>query len=77
MKQNVLLDTGPLVAFLNGRDRYHDWAVLQLADIAPPRKLETSDVDLRASTCDLEITSSPQEPDKASWNRQESNRHQV
>ena len=36
MKQNVLVDTGPLVAFLNQRDRYHSWAVSQLADVEPP-----------------------------------------
>ena len=27
MRSGVLLDTGPLVAFLYGRDAYHDWAV--------------------------------------------------
>lgn len=36
MKREVLLDTGPLVAFINGRDRYHDWAMAQWAQIAPP-----------------------------------------
>ena len=36
MKQGILLDTGPLVAFLNGRDRYHEWAKAQFADIRPP-----------------------------------------
>ena len=30
------MDTGPLVAFLNRRDRYHDWATSQLAKVAPP-----------------------------------------
>lgn len=32
----VLLDTGPLVAFLNRRDRYHEWAQAQWAEIEPP-----------------------------------------
>lgn len=36
MKTNVLVDTGPLVAFFNKRDKYHDWAVLQWARIEPP-----------------------------------------
>jgi predicted nucleic acid-binding protein len=32
----VALDTGPLVALVNGRDRYHRWAAEQWADIEPP-----------------------------------------
>lgn len=32
----LLLDTGPLVALLNRRDRYHDWARQVLADSRPP-----------------------------------------
>ena len=36
MKRGVLLDTGPLVAFLNRRDRYHAWAQAQWNQIAPP-----------------------------------------
>jgi len=36
MKQGVILDTGPLVAVINGRDRYHKWATLQWAQINPP-----------------------------------------
>ena len=32
----VLLDTGPLVAFLDRRDRYHTWARAQWAEIVPP-----------------------------------------
>lgn len=36
MKQGVLVDTGPLVAFLNGKDRFHDWTVAQWNQIAPP-----------------------------------------
>ncbi|MGO9021090.1 MAG: type II toxin-antitoxin system VapC family toxin [Syntrophobacteraceae bacterium] len=36
MKRQVILDTGPLVAFLNGRDKYHDWAKNQWAQIQPP-----------------------------------------
>lgn len=32
----VLVDTGPLVAFLWRRDRYHDWAVETLRAVEPP-----------------------------------------
>jgi uncharacterized protein len=32
----VLLDTGPLVAFLHRRDRYHQWAIEQFSRIDPP-----------------------------------------
>lgn len=36
MKRQIILDTGPLVAFLNRRDRYHRWSILQWGQIAPP-----------------------------------------
>ena len=36
MKQSILLDTGPLVAFLNRRDKVHKWAMAQWGQIAPP-----------------------------------------
>jgi predicted nucleic acid-binding protein len=36
MTAPVLIDTGPLVAFLNRRDRYHMWASDQLAGMTPP-----------------------------------------
>ena len=36
MKQGVLIDTGPLVAFLNSRDRFHDWTAAQWNQIAAP-----------------------------------------
>ncbi len=36
MRQKVLLDTGPLVALLNRRDRRHDWARARFADLEPP-----------------------------------------
>jgi len=35
-KAKVLLDTGPLVAFLNQRERYHSWVKDQLAGLEPP-----------------------------------------
>ncbi len=36
MRRQVILDTGPLVAFLNSRDKHHDWAEAQWAQIQPP-----------------------------------------
>ena len=36
MKRQVILDPGPLVAYLNSRDKYHEWALLQWAAIEPP-----------------------------------------
>lgn len=32
----ILLDTGPLVALLDRRDRFHQWAVAQWAELSPP-----------------------------------------
>jgi len=36
MKPRVLLDTGPLVAFLSRRDRFHGWALREMSEIEPP-----------------------------------------
>ncbi|MEH2072401.1 MAG: PIN domain-containing protein [Nostoc sp.] len=36
MRKKVLLDTGPLVAFINNRENSHDWAVNQWKNIQPP-----------------------------------------
>lgn len=36
MRDQVIVDTGPIVAFINGRDRYHGWAKGQWAEIRPP-----------------------------------------
>ena len=36
MIRHVLLDTGPLVASINRRDRFHAWTCSALAQIAPP-----------------------------------------
>lgn len=36
MTRRVILDTGPLVAFLNPHDRHHGWAREQWASIRPP-----------------------------------------
>jgi len=32
----LLVDTGPLVAFLNERDKHHNWTVGQFAEVQPP-----------------------------------------
>lgn len=36
MISSVLLDTGPLVAFLNRQDDAHEWAVARFKEIEPP-----------------------------------------
>lgn len=36
MKRNVIIDTGPIVSFLNARDKHHEWAKEQFSRIAPP-----------------------------------------
>ena len=42
MRRRVVVDTGPLVAFLNKRDKHHEWAVSQWAEIeAPPMTCES------------------------------------
>jgi predicted nucleic acid-binding protein len=32
----TLADTGPIVAFLNARDRHHRWAVERMGELRPP-----------------------------------------
>ena len=32
----IIVDTGPLVAYFNGRDKWHGWAVEQMKTFAPP-----------------------------------------
>lgn len=32
----AIIDTGPLVAFINRSDQYHDWSCAQLKKITPP-----------------------------------------
>lgn len=36
MISHVLLDTGPLVAFINRKDRFHEWACTRFGEIVPP-----------------------------------------
>ena len=36
MRRAVLLDAGPLVALLDDRDRFHNWAVERWAELEPP-----------------------------------------
>ncbi|MEX1119674.1 MAG: PIN domain-containing protein [Terrimicrobiaceae bacterium] len=32
----ILVDTGPLVGWINKRDQWHDWSVAVLSDLVPP-----------------------------------------
>lgn len=36
MKRNVIMDTGPIVAFINARDKHHEWSKDQFSFIEPP-----------------------------------------
>ena len=36
MTRVVIVDTGPLLAFLDRRDRWHDWTRQTLSDLRPP-----------------------------------------
>lgn len=36
MRQNYIVDTGPIVALLNSRDQYHSWARDLFESIEPP-----------------------------------------
>ncbi|WP_334852547.1 PIN domain nuclease [Nostoc sp.] len=36
MKQNIIIDTGPLVALINNREQYHRWATKEVANLAYP-----------------------------------------
>lgn len=34
--QKIIIDTGPIVAFLNNSDEYHEWAISQFSNLRPP-----------------------------------------
>src|ERR1044071_1239385 len=36
MAASVVIDTGPIVAFLDADDQYHDWARAQFTRLRPP-----------------------------------------
>ncbi len=36
MVKRVIIDSGPIVAFLNKEDKYHDWAITQFSRLNPP-----------------------------------------
>lgn len=50
MDKSIIVDTGPLVAFLNRSDRYHNWTKQQWEQVRPP--LLTCEAVL-AETCFL------------------------
>lgn len=35
-KEKVIIDTGPLVAYINKSDKFHEWAIRQFARLKPP-----------------------------------------
>ena len=34
--KRIIVDTGPLIAYVNKNDKYHNWSVSQLATVTPP-----------------------------------------
>lgn len=34
--KRIIIDTGPIVAFLNKSDKYHEWAMIQFSQLVPP-----------------------------------------
>jgi len=34
--KKIIIDTGPIVAFLNKADSYHEWALRQFSELIPP-----------------------------------------
>jgi len=59
MDRDVIVDTGPLVAFLNKRDTWHDWAVARLSEIEPP--IETCEAVLTEAS--FLLRADPRGPD--------------
>lgn len=57
---SAICDTGPLVAFLNRRDPYHDWAVALLKQVRPP--LLTSEAVLTEAAYFLREDKLPLDP---------------
>ena len=36
ISKRVIIDTGPIVAFLNKSDHYHTWAITRFSELKPP-----------------------------------------
>ncbi|MEH1859589.1 MAG: hypothetical protein V7L21_16665 [Nostoc sp.] len=49
MKQQVIIDTGPLVAFINRREHFHAWVINTLATIGQPllRDLQENKIPIK------------------------------